>query len=110
MEDFAAVRKLAAENCLAGIEAGIRYLHVFNIVYNDLNPTNIAITEDGVPVNIDFNSFSVPEVTLNGIKRIRGWYNRKDKVVRTDNNLKALFEFRMWLSKSSPEKYQFRDF
>ncbi|KAI6262869.1 hypothetical protein MCOR34_011955 [Pyricularia oryzae] len=109
MEDFAAARKLAAENCLAGIEAGIRHLHALNIVHNDLNPANIAMTEDGVPVNIDFDSSSAPGAALDGIKRTRGWYDRKDKVARTDNDLKALLELRVWLSGSSPEEYQFRD-
>ncbi|TLS20426.1 uncharacterized protein PpBr36_11372 [Pyricularia pennisetigena] len=109
MEDFAAARKLAAENCLAGIEAGIRHLHALNIVHNDLNPANIAMTEDGVPVNIDFDSSSAPGAALDGIKRTHGWYDRKDKVARTDNDLKALLELRVWLSGSSPEEYQLRD-
>lgn len=72
MENFAVIKKLAAENYLAGIKAGIRYLHVFNIVYNNLNPINIAITENNIPVNIDFNNFSAPGAALNGIKRICG--------------------------------------
>ncbi|KAI6454623.1 hypothetical protein MCOR16_007547 [Pyricularia oryzae] len=106
-KDLAVARKLAAEKYLTGIEAGVRHLHAHRIVHNDLNPTNIAITEDGVPVIIDFDSSSPPGTALGETKRTPGWFDRNNTVAQTDNDLRALVELRVWLLGSSPDEYQF---
>lgn len=42
------------------IEQGIRHLHSLGRIHNGLNPSNIMITEDDVPVIIDFDTASLP--------------------------------------------------
>ncbi|KAK3320633.1 hypothetical protein B0T19DRAFT_430091 [Cercophora scortea] len=104
--DRMAARKLAARY-LPGIEAGILHLHGLGLVHNDLNPANIMITEDDTPVIIDFDGASAPGTALDDTKRTYEWYDRDVRVSQESNDLAALEEIRVWLTGSSPDKFQF---
>ncbi|TFY69268.1 hypothetical protein EVG20_g3215 [Dentipellis fragilis] len=48
--------ELDAAKVLEGITAGVKHLHSLGLVHNDLNPDNIMLGEDEVPVLVDFDS------------------------------------------------------
>ena len=105
-KDRSAARMMAT--CyLPGIEAGIRQLHALGLIHNDLNPSNVMITEDDTPVIIDFDSSSAPGTPLDKAKRTYGWFDPDVRVSQESNDLDALAELRVWLAGSSPEEFQF---
>lgn len=93
---------------LPGIEQGIRHLHSLGRIHNDLNPSNIMITEDDIPVIIDFDSASPPGTSLEKMKRTHGWFNPQVLISQTSNDLNAIEELRVWLSGSSADEFQFK--
>ena len=48
--------KLDKEAFLAGIESAAKYLHSLGYAHNDINPCNIMVRDNGMPVLIDFDS------------------------------------------------------
>lgn len=44
------------ELILSGVKAGLRLIHDFGLVHDDINPENIMIDEDGRAIIIDFDS------------------------------------------------------
>ncbi|KAI9700088.1 MAG: hypothetical protein M1836_002622 [Candelina mexicana] len=42
--------------CLDGIKCGIQHIHSLGLIHNDINPSNVMMNADGVPVIIDFDS------------------------------------------------------
>lgn len=107
-KDRAVARKMAMRY-LPGIEEGIRQLHALGFVHNDLNPANVMITEDDIPVIVDFDSSSAPGTALDKAKRTYAWFDPAVRVSRESNDLNALAELRVWLSGSSPEEFQFKE-
>ncbi|TLS24189.1 hypothetical protein PpBr36_09136 [Pyricularia pennisetigena] len=89
-KDLAVARQLVAEQYLTGIKAGVRRLHAHGIVRHNMNPANVAITENDVLVVIDFDSSPPPGTALGEIKRTPGWSDRRNTVAQTNNDLKAL--------------------
>ncbi|KAL3962996.1 hypothetical protein ACCO45_004519 [Purpureocillium lilacinum] len=73
---------------LSGIEAGIKHLHSLGSVHNDINPSNIMISDDDAAVIIDFDSC----VKIGGragaanIKRTPGWYKKNSSSLDDVNN------------------------
>ena len=92
---------------LVGIEAGIRHLHGLGIIHNDINPANILITKDNIPVVSDFDSSSPPHVDISCFKRTHGWYDPDVSVAAAENDMNALKELRIWLTGSSAEEFLF---
>lgn len=98
-----------AARYLPGIEEGIRHLHSLGYIHNDLNPSNIMITEDDIPVVIDFDSATPPGAPLDQIKRTHGWFDPQVLVAQASNDLEAIEELRVWLCGSSAEQFRFKD-
>jgi len=107
-EDRTAARN-AAMRYLPGVEKGIRHLHALGIIHNDLNPANIMITEDDIPIIIDFDTSRAPGTAFDKAKRTYGWYDPGVRVSQKSNDLNALAELRVWLAGSSPEEFQFKE-
>jgi len=98
-----------AADFLGGVEEGIRHLHKLAIVHNDINPGNILITENRVPVISDFDSSSCPGADISRVKRTYGWYDPNVLVAQESNDFDALFELRVWLTGHSPSEFRFRE-
>ena len=98
-----------AARYLDGIEQGLRHLHALGFIHNDLNPSNIMITEEDTPVIIDFDSATIPGASVKGAKRTHGWFDRQVIVSRESNDLDALAEIRVWLTGFSPDEYRFKE-
>lgn len=94
------ITKEKASDYLRGIERGIRHMHSLNLVHNDINLSNIMITQDHVPVIIDFDS-CLQEGRLLGSTTKRT-YQRHDpnvSVSPTSNDYWAFEELCRWLTK-----------
>ncbi|KAF5128405.1 Serine/threonine-protein kinase/endoribonuclease IRE1 [Metarhizium anisopliae] len=96
-----------AEKYILGIEAGIRHLHSLGYVHNDINPMNIMISGEGVPVIIDFDSCVKVDESVENLKRTYGWYDKDEKLARESNDLNALREIRAWLTGTSADEFQY---
>jgi len=44
------------DHYLEGIASGVGHMHSLGLIHNDIDPSNIMITEDDSPVVIDFDS------------------------------------------------------
>ena len=91
------------------LKDGIRHLHHLKRIHNDINPANILITDEDVPVISDFDSSTDPGSDLMRVGRTFGWFNPDVSKAMESNDLDALEEVRIWLEGSSPDEYQFRD-
>lgn len=67
------------------------------------------ITQEDIPVIIDFDSATVPQMNIKDVKRTHGWFDRQVSVSRESNDLDALSEIRIWLTGFSPEEYRFKE-
>jgi len=108
LEKDRSAARMMATRYLPGIEAGILQLHSLGIIHNDLNPSNVMITEDDTPVIIGFDSSSAPGTSLDKAKRTYGWFDPDMGVSRESNDLDALAELRVWLAGSSPEEFSIK--
>lgn len=88
-------RRARAAQYLDSIEQGLRHLHALSFIHNDLNPSNIMITEEDTPIIIDFDSATIPGVSIKDAKRTHGWFNRQVIVSRESNDLDTLAEIRV---------------
>lgn len=91
------------------LEIGIRHLHSLKRIHNDINPANIMITADGIPVIIDFGSSRDPGTDLADVGRTHGWFNAGVSKSVESNDFDALEEMRIWLTGSSADDYQFKE-
>jgi hypothetical protein len=74
-----------------------------------LNPNNVLITDDDIPVISDFDSSTDPGSDLTRVKRTHGWFNPDVSKAMESNDLDALKELRIWLTGSSADEYQFKE-
>ena len=49
-------RPLDADSCLMGVKEALDHLHSLGLIHNDVNPINIMLDKQDVPILIDFNS------------------------------------------------------
>lgn len=49
-------RPINLSECLKGVKDGLDYLYSLGLNYNDINPRNIMLNKQDLPVIIDFNS------------------------------------------------------
>ena len=54
LEDF--TRPLNLDTCLTGVKEGLEHLHSLGLNHNDINPANIILNVQDVPIIVDFNS------------------------------------------------------
>jgi len=101
------------DDCLYGVERGIRHLHSLGLVHNDINPSNIMFDEDtdeeDTPVIIDFDSCWPVGESLQGVGRTFEWYDESVQHSLPSNDLDALDEIREWLRDSGTKHFKFKD-
>jgi serine/threonine protein kinase len=90
------------------VEIKICHLHSLKRIHNDINPADILITEDDIPVFIDFGSSRDPGTDLADVGRTHGWFNANFSKAMESNDFDALKEMRTWLTRSSADDYQFK--
>lgn len=101
------------DDCLYGVERGLRHLHSLGLVHNDINPSNIMIDEDtdeeDTPVIIDFDSCRPVGESLEGVGRTFEWYDERVQRSLPSNDLDALDEIREWLRDGGTKHFKFKD-
>jgi len=90
------------------VESGIRHLHSLGLIRNDINPSNIILGDEDIPIIIDFGSCRREGESLNGVRRIYEWHDEKASRSLPKNDHDALEEIRIWLG-DSPKDFQFSE-
>ncbi|KAK4233214.1 kinase-like protein [Achaetomium macrosporum] len=73
---------------MAALESAIRRLHSLGVAHNDLNPGNVLVNAEGMPVLIDFGSCRAVGEKLGPSRGTAGWIE----------DLHALEKIRTWLN------------
>lgn len=97
------------ESCLGGVEEGIRHLHSLGLVHNDIDPANIMLTDNGIPVIIDFGSCRANGQSLQRVGQTYEWYDRSVQQSIPENYWDALDEIREWLSGRDNRAFKFKE-
>ncbi|KAJ5688599.1 hypothetical protein N7462_002991 [Penicillium macrosclerotiorum] len=94
---------------LNGILDGIRHLHSLGLVHNDINPANIMLDENNVPVLIDFDSCRRIGESLRDTraKRTHEWHDPEVEVAAEKNDLDAFTDLKTWLIGQESQTYLF---
>ncbi|KAI0104977.1 kinase-like domain-containing protein [Nemania sp. FL0031] len=85
-------KDLSAEDkkrIMEDIRSGVAHLHSLGFVHNDLNPTNIMLTDDGTAVVIDFDSCRPAGEPL-GIKRATPLWEVDSEYALPENDLQQV--------------------
>lgn len=88
------------EPFMQALASAIYHLHSLGWAHNDLNPSNILIDEQGMPVLIDFGSACEIGAKLGTSRGTKGWIDGEMKDYHTSDkchDLFALDKIRMWL-------------
>jgi serine/threonine protein kinase len=91
-------RPFNGDFCLEGIQKGIYHLHSLGLIHNDINPANIMMDEDDVPIIIDFDSARRDGFELGFKAGTFGWTDENFKVSRSENDEYGLEKIREMLS------------
>ena len=67
-------RPLNLHSCLQGVKNGLDHLHDLALNHNDINPANITLDKEDVPIIIDFDSCQREGDLSFGIGTL-GWTN-----------------------------------
>lgn len=86
---------------LTALESGIRHLHSLGLAHNDVNPANIMVSADGMPILVDFGSSREIGQRLTKSRGTQGWVDDDDDYAASEacHNLFALDKIRAWLDK-----------
>ncbi|KAK2595515.1 hypothetical protein QQS21_006790 [Conoideocrella luteorostrata] len=85
---------------MQAITSAISHMHSFGWAHNDLNPGNIMVDKDGMPVLIDFGSAREVGAKLGTSRGTKGWIEGEMKDYHTSDKAHDLFaidKLRMWL-------------
>ncbi|KPM41996.1 hypothetical protein AK830_g4582 [Neonectria ditissima] len=85
---------------MKSLESAIHHFHSLGWAHNDLNPTNILVTEDGKPVLIDFGSARRIGEKLSTSRGTKDWIDCEMKdytTSETRHDTFALTKIRSWL-------------
>lgn len=88
------------EPFMQALESAIYHLHSLGWAHNDLNPSNIMVDKDGMPILIDFGSAREIGAKLGTSRGTKGWIEGEMKDYHTSDkrhDLFALEKIRMWL-------------
>lgn len=83
--------------CLREIEAGIRHLHSLGLVHNDINPSNIMISENDRPVIIDFDTCYQNGEKLGSKAGTWGWFSDDSEFSKFENDFLGLAKLREYV-------------
>ncbi|KAL6866463.1 hypothetical protein ACO1O0_002574 [Amphichorda felina] len=85
---------------IQAVKSAICHLHSLGWAHNDLNPSNILVDEDGMPILIDFGSAREIGAKLGTSRGTKGWIDGEMKDYHTSDkrhDFFALEKIRMWL-------------
>ena len=85
---------------MQSLSSAIYHLHSLGWAHNDLNPNNVLVDEDGMPVLIDFGSAREIGAKLGTSRGTKGWIDRDMKDYHTSDeghDFFALDKIRIWL-------------
>ncbi|KAK7424769.1 hypothetical protein QQX98_000352 [Neonectria punicea] len=88
------------EAFMAALESAVHHLHSLGWAHNDLNPGNILINDDGMPILIDFGSSHGIGKKLSTSRGTEGWIDEEIKNYTTSekrHDMYALGKIREWL-------------
>lgn len=81
------VEKKIAMYWLEGIRRGMLHVHAQGLCHNDINPTNVMITEDNTAVLIDFDTCLPHGEPLGEKHGTEGWSNNSAKLSEPSNDM-----------------------
>ncbi|KAH7401400.1 kinase-like domain-containing protein [Pyrenochaeta sp. MPI-SDFR-AT-0127] len=85
---------------MQALESAIRHLHSLGWAHNDLNPSNVLVNKEAMPVLIDFGSAREIGLKLGTSRGTKGWIDGEMKDYHTSDSrhdLFALEKIRTWL-------------
>lgn len=85
---------------MAALESVVQHLHGLGWAHNDLNPSNVLVGEDGMPVLIDFGGCQKLGTKLKHIRGTKGWIEGEIEdhtMSETKHDIFALGKIRAWL-------------
>ena len=85
---------------MQSLSSAIYHLHSLGWAHNDLNPNNVLVDEDGMPVLIDFGSAREIGTKLGTSRGTKGWIDQDMKDYHTSDKCHdffALDKIRVWL-------------
>lgn len=89
------------EAFMKALSSAIYHLHSLGWAHNDLNPSNILVNEEGMPVLIDFGSAREIGAKLGTSRGTKGWIDSDMKDYHTSDkghDFFALEKIRTWLN------------
>jgi serine/threonine protein kinase len=86
------------------LEDAIRHLHSLGLAHNDINPANIMVNADGMPVLADFGSSREIGRRMGPSRGADGWIDETDDYVTSEkrHDIIGLGKIRAWLDDPVP--------
>lgn len=97
-------QQLDKDKFVDALESAVAYIHSLGLAHNDINPDNIMMGEDGLPVLIDFGSCAPSGQTLQSLG-IEGWYEKSFFTSEKDHDEFALRKRRTWMQNPEPRAW-----
>jgi serine/threonine protein kinase len=84
---------------MEALESAIHHLHSLGLAHNDINPSNILVNAEGMPVLADFDSCRPVGEKLTYSRGTRGWIDESDSydTSETVHDIYAVEMIRTWL-------------
>ncbi|EXF77631.1 hypothetical protein CFIO01_03970 [Colletotrichum fioriniae PJ7] len=89
-------KDLDKEKFLDGLESAVAYVHSLGLAHNDINPDNIMMGEDGMPVLIEFGSCAPYGQNLQSLGT-DGWYEEVFFTSEKSHDDFAMKKMRVWI-------------
>lgn len=81
---------------LDALDSAVAFIHSLGLAHNDINPDNIMIGEDGLPVLLDFGSCAPYEQVLQSLGT-EGWYEKLFFTSEKEHDDFALNKMKVWI-------------
>ncbi|KAK4107089.1 kinase-like protein [Canariomyces notabilis] len=105
--DDNALGTLDREAFMAALESAVKHLHSLGLAHNDINPRNILVDANGMPVLADFGSCNRIGEKLGLSRGTRGWIEGDMKDYTTSearHDTFAVEKIRAWLENPDPPR------
>lgn len=95
-------QRLDKARFLDGVDSAVKYLHSLGLAHNDINPDNIMVGKDLMPVLIDFGSCAPFGGRLQSLGS-PGWYEELFYTSEKKHDLYSLRKLEEWLARGPEE-------
>lgn len=85
---------------MQALKSAISHLHSIGWAHNDLNPSNIMVDKEAMPILIDFGSAREIGAKLGTSRGTKGWIDGEIKDYHTSDSIHDVFaieKLRTWL-------------